>query len=140
MEKNDRPKVGLGVLILRNGKVLIGKRKNSHGDGTWCFPGGHLEFGETPEECARRETLEEAGITIKNIKRIGYTNDIFEKENKHYITLCMTAEYESGEIKIMEPDKFDEWKWFALDDLPKPLFISPRNLIGLYQTEVKKQI
>ncbi len=45
--ENKRPKVGLGVLIFKDGKVLLGKRKGAHGEGTWCPPGGHLEFGET---------------------------------------------------------------------------------------------
>lgn len=42
MENKNRPKVGLGVFIMKDGKVLLGKRKNAHGDDDWCFPGGHL--------------------------------------------------------------------------------------------------
>ena len=83
----NRPKVGLGVIIKKDGKVLMGKRKNSHGEGTWNFPGGHLEYEESWEECARRETREEAGIEIKNIIFATATNDIFENEQKHYITI-----------------------------------------------------
>ena len=62
------PRVGVGVIIKKDGQVLVGKRKASHGAGCWHFPGGHLEFNETWEECARRETKEEVGIKIKNIK------------------------------------------------------------------------
>ncbi|MEK6901677.1 MAG: NUDIX domain-containing protein, partial [Nanoarchaeota archaeon] len=83
---NKVPQVGVGVLIVKNNKVLLGKRKNAHGEGTWCPPGGHLEFGESFEDCARRETFEETGISIKNIRFITATNDIFSEE-KHYITL-----------------------------------------------------
>ena len=54
-----RPQVGVGVLITKDDLVLLMKRQNSHGDGTWAPPGGHLEYGETPEECAMRETQEE---------------------------------------------------------------------------------
>jgi 8-oxo-dGTP diphosphatase len=46
MDEIKRPKVGVGVIIKKDGKVLMGKRKNAHGDGTWSFTGGHLEFGE----------------------------------------------------------------------------------------------
>jgi 8-oxo-dGTP diphosphatase len=61
----ERPRVGIGVIILKNGRVLLGKRKSSHGTGTWHFPGGHLEFGESLEDCSRREVLEETGMKIK---------------------------------------------------------------------------
>ena len=60
------PKVGVGTIIKSKDKVLLLKRKNAHGDGTWAFIGGHLEFNESPEECARREVLEEINIRIKN--------------------------------------------------------------------------
>ncbi len=124
----QRPSVGVGVLIVKDNKVLLGKRKNAHGEGTWCPPGGHLEFGESFEDCARRETLEEAGINIKNIRLITATNDIFSKE-KHYITLCFLADYDKGEVTIKEPEKCERWEWFAWDALPTPLFLPIENLI-----------
>jgi 8-oxo-dGTP diphosphatase len=127
MEK--RPSVGFGVYILRNGEVLLGKRKNSHGEGAWCATGGHLEFGESFEKGAKRETLEEAGIKIKNIRVGGITNDIFEKEKKHYVTIALIADWGSGEAEMMEPDKWDEWGWFEWDKLPDPLFLPFQNLL-----------
>lgn len=126
---SNRPKVGLGVIVIKDGKVLLGKRKNAHGEGTWCFPGGHLEFGESWETCARREVAEEAGINIKDLKFLTATNDIFDQEEKHYITIIMISQYDSGEIKIMEPDKCEGWAWFDWEDLPTPLFLSTQNLI-----------
>jgi 8-oxo-dGTP diphosphatase len=71
MQHNDddsRPKVGVGVMVLKNGKVLIGKRKGAHGAGEWAWPGGHLEYMESFEDCARREVMEETGIEIHNIR------------------------------------------------------------------------
>lgn len=126
----DRPKVGLGVAILKEGKVLLGKRLNSHGDGSWCFPGGHLEFNESFEECAVRETLEEAGIHIKNLRFGVATNDIFRDENKHYVTVIIVADYDSGNVIVREPDKCEQWDWFAWNELPTPLFIPIQNLIN----------
>jgi 8-oxo-dGTP diphosphatase len=127
--ENQRPKVGVGVIIKKDGKVLFGKRKGSHGEGTWSLPGGHLEFRETLEECAKREVLEETGLEIVNIKQETFTNDIFPEEQKHYITAYMTADYSLGEVKIMEPDKCTEWRWVAWDALPEPLFIPISNLL-----------
>ena len=128
MEEN-RPKVGLGVIVIKEGKVLLQKRKSAHGSGTWSFSGGHLEFGESFEDCAKRETREEAGIEIKNIKFLTTTNDFHKKENKHYVTIFMTAEYDSGEVRIMEPDKCETWQLFSWDNLPKPLFLPIENLL-----------
>ncbi len=127
---NERPKVGVGVCIVKNGKVLMGKRKNAHGDGTWSFPGGHLEFGESWEECAAREVKEETDLEIQNIKFVGVTNDIFEKEDKHYITIFMIAEIKSGNLRNTEPEKLEKWDWFEWSKLPEPIFIPTRNLIN----------
>jgi len=123
------PKVGLGVCIVKDNTVLLGKRKNAHGEGSWCFPGGHLEFGESYEECARRETFEEVGLSIKNLQLVTATNDIFPREDKHYVTIYISAEYDGGKVEIKEPDKMVEWAWFSWDKLPQPLFIPMQNLI-----------
>jgi len=124
----ERPKVGVGVLIKKDDKILFLQRKNAHGEGSWCPPGGHLEFNEEFEECAKREVLEETGIKIKNIKIAGLTNDIFKEEGKHYITIHMLAEYDSGEATIKEPEKSTEIGWFAWTNLPGPLFTQTQNL------------
>jgi len=125
----ERPKVGVAAIVIKDNKILLGKRKNAHGEGSWCFPGGHLEFNEEIEECAKREVLEETGIKIKNIEFSTITNDIFTKENKHYITIFIVCEYDSGEVKTMEPNKCEKWDLFEWENLPKPLFIPIQNLL-----------
>lgn len=65
MVQQSQPKVGIGVMILKQGKVLLGMRKGSHGAGELAFPGGHLDYMESFEDCARRETREERGIEIE---------------------------------------------------------------------------
>jgi 8-oxo-dGTP diphosphatase len=57
--------------------------------GTWGLPGGHLEFGESFETCAARETLEETGLRIQDVRFLNATNSIMKAENKHYITIFM---------------------------------------------------
>lgn len=124
----ERPKVGVGVFVVKDSKVLLGKRKNAHGEGSWCLPGGHLEYGEKLEECSKREVLEETGINIKDIREGPFTNDIFTEEQKHYITIFMLSNYESGEVKVMEPEKCETWEWFEWENLPENLFIPIQNL------------
>jgi 8-oxo-dGTP diphosphatase len=125
----NRPKVGVGIIVRKGKKFLLGKRGNSHGYGEWCFCGGHLEFGETIENCAKREVFEESGVRIKNLKVAFVTNDIFKKEKRHYITIFVKAEYSSGILKIKEPEKMQKLEWFLKKDIPSPLFLPIRNSI-----------
>jgi 8-oxo-dGTP diphosphatase len=127
-QKGKRPKVGIGVIVNKEGKILLGKRLNAHGEGSWSFPGGHLEFGESWEACARREVMEETNLSIKNLRFYNVTNDIFTDEEKHYITIFMTGDYEAGELKNLEPHKCEKWAWFNWENLPENLFLPIRNL------------
>ena len=124
----NMPKVGLAVIIKKDSKYLLGKRKGSHDSGTWQFPGGHLEFFESLEDCAKREVKEEAGMVIANIKFLTITNDFFKTDDKHYITIFMTAE-STEEPKLIEPEKCEGWQWFSLEEFPQPLFLPIENLI-----------
>lgn len=126
-EKHTR--VGIGVIIRKDGKVLIGQRLISHGKGTRETPGGHLEFQEHPFDGAKRETLEETGITIKNCQFIGFTNDIHPSEDKHYITIMVLADYDSGELQPMEPDKCAKRERLKREDFPSPRFLCMETLI-----------
>lgn len=118
----DRPMVGVGVIIRKDNKILLGKRKGAHGAGEWSFPGGHLEYKEDILECAKREVLEEVGIEITNLKQFAYSNNIFEEEGWHYVTLYVLADHMSGEATLMEPEKCSEWGWFKRDEIPSPRF------------------
>jgi 8-oxo-dGTP diphosphatase len=124
-----KPLVGIGVIIIHNGKILLGKRKNSHGKGTWSICGGHLEFGESFEECARREALEETGLIISDIIQGPTLNTFFKEEDKHSISIFMIAQRFKGTLINREPDKCEGWEWFSLDSLPQPLFLPIVNLL-----------
>ena len=125
----ERPKVGVGVILAKGNKVLLLKRKSAHGEGTWGFPGGHLEFNEEIEDCVQREVYEETGIKVSNIRFASLTNDIFKKENKHYITVFMLCDWKSGEVQITEPEKCAAQAWFEWEKLPTPLFLPITNLL-----------
>lgn len=129
----QRPKVGVGVMVMREGKVLLGKRKGAHGEGEYAFPGGHLEYGESFEECARRETKEECGIEIRNV-RFQFLANIIKYEQKHYVHIGLIADWESVEPKVLEPEKCDSWVWYGLNELPAPLFEMTRLAIESHKT------
>lgn len=114
--------IGIGVVIVHNDRVLLGKRTSALGQGTWAPPGGLLEFGESFEDCARREVLEETGLEVGDIQQGPTTNDMFSPQ-KQGVTVFMFAEYVGGEPKVMEPSKCESWKWFDVDQLPEPLFL-----------------
>lgn len=123
---SDQVRVGVGAFVLSSSKqdpqnptFLIGKRLGSHGAGTYALPGGHLEFGETPEDCAVREILEETGLKVKNVRFLTATNDILKKDKKHYITMFMVCERfnEKDEAQVTEPDKCEGWEWSSWEEL-----------------------
>jgi len=127
--------VGVGVMILKGGKVLLGKRtKTSNllkGAGTWSMPGGKLRFGETFEEGAKRETFEETGIKLIRAKVICVNND--KIDTAHFVTIGLLAEKFEGEPQVKEPDKITRWCWFDLGDLPTPLYFPTARVLENYQ-------
>ena len=123
------PRVGVGVVIKRDDKVLLGKRTGSHGAGEWSLPGGHLEFYEELHECARREVREETGLEIEGDVTLGpYTNDFFFDDRKHYITLYLFASCLRGDPRVMEPNRCEEWRWCS-SPYPEPIFLPLKNLL-----------
>ena len=120
---NKSVRIGVGVIIIRNKEILLGLRSSKHGKDSWCFPGGHLEFGETPEECAIRETKEETGLVLSEVRRGPWVNDFFPDNGSHYITLFMRGQYNGGDPEVLEKDKCKTWQWFPFGKIPNPLFL-----------------
>jgi len=141
MKYEEKPKVGVGVYIIKNGKILLGERIGSHQSNTYSAPGGKLEYGESWEQCAKRETKEETGLEIENVKFLGVTNDVMPKDNKHYITIAMIANLKSGEPEVLEPNKCLGWGWYELDNIPvkKALFLE-NFLNSSFSNELKNTL
>ena len=118
---SDRPQVGIGVIVLKDGKILLGKRRGSHGEGEYASPGGHLEHLEGFAACAAREVREETGLEIGGVRFLRVMN-VFDYAPKHYVDLMFAADWVSGEPAVREPDKVEAWAWYAVDALPSPLF------------------
>ena len=138
-EEKKRVGAGFGVILLRNNKILLGKR---HPDpdkadsafrsaGEWSLPGGKMEWGETFEEGAIREVKEETGITIRNPQVISVHN--CKNQHAHFMTVGLLVTNISGEAHVMEPDEITEWQWFSLDDLPSPGYFPSFEVIENYQ-------
>lgn len=129
MNMQDFPRVGIGVCVRHEGKVLFIKRSGVSGDGMWCFPGGHLDMYEEIEDGARREVREEVGLEITEPKFIALTNTHNKDIGKHYVTLFYLADVISGEARNMEPNKCSQVDWFSWSALPEPLFWPTRKLV-----------
>jgi len=136
-----KPRAGFGVMVLKDGKLLLGKRNDDaekassylHGEGTWTMPGGSLKFHEELKDAALREVLEETGMILKkeDLKIVSVTNDTVP--DNHFVTIGWFCQNVSEqEPRVMEPDEITEWKWFSLDELPKPLYPSSEKLLKNY--------
>ena len=115
------PRIGIGVVVIKDDHCVLLKRQGSHGHGEWSLPGGHLEFGESVEDCARREILEEFGVNLFNLEKLDfYTENFFP--GKHYITLYLMGN--TNDIPtIMEPEKASDIMLLRLGEpLPTPVF------------------
>lgn len=130
-------KVGIGVMVLKDNRILLGHRvKNGRDTGgiyepdSWCLPGGKQEYGETIFEGAVREVKEETNLDIAKLELFGAVDDI--QPGKHFVTLWVLAREADGELKITEPQKQDAWEWFALNALPQNLYSPSRKFLNAY--------
>lgn len=124
------PQVGVGVFVFNEkNEFLVAQRRNSHGAGEWSLPGGHLEFNENFEECCKREVMEEVGVEIDTIQFVTAFNNLFLKEELHYVTLFFGSCLKSGIPQNLEPEKQSEWKWVTFETLPSPAFDGLRHAI-----------
>jgi 8-oxo-dGTP diphosphatase len=130
--ENDRPKVGVGVLIFKDGKLLLMKRRGGMASGSWGSGGGHLEYMESFLDAIQREIREEAGVEIENIRFLCLVN-LKEHRPRHYVDIGFVADWKSGEPKVLESE-FESLGWYGLDDLPAPLFSAVKIYLEAYKT------
>ena len=120
------------MIFMRGGRVFLAKRQGAHGEDTWASAGGHLESGETLEECARREAMEELGVTVGELRFLCVSNII--GYGKHYVDIEFVGEIGNQEPRLMEPEAFIDSGWFPLDQLPHPLFHAMRYALDSYRS------
>lgn len=129
----ERPQVGVGVIVIRDNTLLLGRRKSAHGRGHYSSGGGHLEYMEGFETAVRRELKEETGLEIGELDFLCLIN-LKEYAPKHYVDIGFVAKWQGGEPMVAEPDKFESWDWYPLDRLPEPLFGAIPYYLEAYRT------
>lgn len=126
MKERQWVKLVVYVFLERDGKILLGKRKNAFGEGYYSLPAGHIDKGESVLECAKRELLEETGIETDNFEfvcaRLIEPYEIDGIKADPYVAFAMMAKQWQGEPKTMEPEKNEGWEWHSLDKLPELIF------------------
>lgn len=125
----DFPGLGVGLAILRDGKLLLCKRMKAPEAGHWNIVGGKVDHMEPAEIAARREAEEETGLDIGEIRYLGLTEQRIEADRQHWISLLYVTDDTTGEPQLTEPDKLSEIGWFDLDDLPQPLSVFTQTVL-----------
>lgn len=127
----DFPGVGVGLAILRDGKLLLCRRLKAPEAGFWNIVGGKVDHLEPAAVAARREAEEETGLTIGAIEFVTTTEQIIEADGQHWISLLYKTTDIQGEPQLTEPDKLSAIGWFDIDALPEPLSAFTRVLLPL---------
>lgn len=117
----NQPVVGVGAIIIRNGKILLEKRKGEPGRGKWSVPGGLVELGEAVEDAVIREVKEETGLDVAEPQLIDVVDNIVRDENGeikyHFVIIDYFLRLKGGEPKAA--DDAEELKWISLNDVEK---------------------
>jgi len=115
-------------MVLKNGKVLMGMRKGHHGEGHWAWPGGHMEYMESFEPCAKREVREETAIEIDSVHFLRVMN-VKQHAPRHYVDIGLVADWQEGAPLALEPNRVDAWEWRDMDNLSQLLFVTLSSYI-----------
>jgi len=131
MNKYSFPRAAVNAIIIKSDRVLMGRRKGKviQGAETWAFPCGHVGLCETLERALKREVFEETGLRISKPQFVAFTEDFFKKEKRHFISFFYAVKNFSGKLENKEEDRCYGWEWVPTKKLPKPLFLTVKNLI-----------
>ena len=107
------PRVVAAMLVEHDGRVLLQQRAIEPRTGFWTFPGGFLEMGETPEQGARRETLEDVGLDLEP----GRLHGVYARPEVGIVLVVYNGVSASGEARVTDPESLDV-RWFNIDEIP----------------------
>ncbi len=125
-----RPTITVGVLVIKENRVLLMRRRGPHGSGIWTTPVAPLEFWEQPEEAAIRAAYEEVGVRLTQVHFRGLTNDIYETSGRHAVTIWMEAQHAAGEAIANDEERVEKVEWFEWTSLPRPIAAPLVNLLA----------
>jgi len=132
-DAKPHPRVGVGVLLVdKLGRVLLTLRNRPPEAGFWSIVGGKVDYLETLQQCAVRETREEVGLEIRLVRLLCVTDHHLPQEGQHWVSPAYLGEVLAGEARNCEPEKTRQVCWFPLGDLPPNLTITARNAIAAY--------
>ena len=142
--KTYRIGTGCGVILMKEGKILLGKRHDDpkkadselHGEGSWSLPGGKVDYMETFTDAVWREANEETGIDLNKdaIQFVCLGSDM--GSDAHFVTAGFLCDDFKGKPEIMEPDEMIKWEWFNPDNLPSPMY---KPSLKVIQQWIKKE-
>ncbi len=123
MNSNNKPSVGIAVIIRQNKKIIVGRRLNQPMAGSWQLPGGWLYFSETPEQAVHRQLLQFEGIKVDNLQFVTYTNNLFD-EFTHSLSLYFMVDcLNNNPQRLVNNKNGTDWAWAEWSNLPEPLFL-----------------
>jgi ADP-ribose pyrophosphatase YjhB (NUDIX family) len=117
----SEPRVGCGVAMVQDGKILLMRRLNAPEAGHWGIAGGKIDLYETAPQAAAREIAEELGVAVVADRLLCFVDQIDRQAGTHWVSPVYLAERFEGEPAIQEPHKHADLGWFDLDALPAPL-------------------
>lgn len=123
--KDKKTKISVGIVVFKEDKILFGKAHNKEGKRKYILPVGHLEYMESFNDCAKREIAEECGIEIENIK-FHFISNTDNYKPTHFIHIGLTADWKSGEPKVLEPGGIEAWEWLTYDNIPENLSVGAK--------------
>jgi len=133
-----QPRVGVGVLIVdETNRVLLTLRLRAPEAGCWSIVGGKLDYLEALESCAMREAREEVGVSVALETLLCVTDHVLPQENQHWVSPAYLGRVLQGDAKNCEPEKTQDVRWFALDELPPNLTMTAHNAVRAFRSRLR---
>jgi len=128
------------IILSRDNKILLGKRKAGYKPGHYALPGGRWRSGETLKACVEREVREETGLQVTELRPVSISFNRYEDDHPECWSIGALVTEFTGQVTLREPNKCEGWSWYDLDALPQPLFRPGQIVIDDYRFDRFSQI